>query len=492
MKYSIVIAALFSLIGCRTAPPDSLTQSPPPGSWDEEAQLLTLRLSPREGHRIRRVGRTLDQEEPDPASPAYPMVTRSTADRVIEYRDVSPAGAGRVTITTVSEDSKTHNTKGALIDEYRSPLHGRRVALDRAGRDYVLRGEEDLDPGYRTFLEGEAVWPASFFPPGPVKPGANWTVEGEALRKALGLSSMVQGRATVAFQEVVKKEDRLCAVLYATMTYRMKDEFGTSDTTQTVKFNVWIRHGYSIWEFWKSTDHTVSPDGKEETRTASRLDVTADLEPAEDRAPTAADTFARIEEKIRNARSLRVAFETTIEGFGNQSPGRLELLLKEGNRMRLGGERDAKKYEFLSDGKTLLGSGFVRHAPGLAPLGLKRNVSFALGRTGLAFGGMIGVPTVILPDDEFPPVLEHEFKVDELKFREGDPSSAALTYTLTGKNPRTDTFDVTLEYDPKTLGLLKRSIRQRNARKSLSSTEVFTAFEFDVDLGDELFKREEK
>ena len=208
---------------------------------------------------------------------------------------------------------------------------------------------------------------------------------------------------------------------------------------------------------------------------------------------TAEETFKKIEETVSATKTLTFKFDVKLVKAigGEESVLRGTILLKKGNRMwcdsavlkgssqkKMLFVSDGSKVAAVADGRTFEAKETSRdfNASLTALITRAGAVNVIAGITSLLFGEGLNV--------EKPP------SVTEIKSGEDDGTMKTLRYTtvMTPLAGRPATLDVRLWYEPKSLSLVKRTMRYRSETDALIYSETYEEFTLTADIPDEKFK----
>lgn len=211
---------------------------------------------------------------------------------------------------------------------------------------------------------------------------------------------------------------------------------------------------------------------------------------------TAEETFKKIEEKIGQAKSLRIKFHSDEEMSQRRKGPSGVLLLQSGNRARYTENPSTRSETWsVSDGKRVQSSrrsglydeGITGPVPnGIAPASkeLKKNLEVLVSRAGCTLWGIASIAFQANMKCDF----SQWIRVSRFKPGEQDGEAKTISYLLEiGQKPRP--FNVTLWFDPESFKLLKRKIvYEVDGGKQVTITESYDEFTFDAEIPDEMFK----
>lgn len=213
-------------------------------------------------------------------------------------------------------------------------------------------------------------------------------------------------------------------------------------------------------------------------------------------APSAEQTFKRIEDAVRGAKATRVQYSWVGVSPSDLS-GKVEatgtVLIKEGNRTSLTAtivERErTSELKVVSDGatvKTRLGPKRVLEC--VVPRNLEEGLKLALHRLGAMQAVLIAHKVCMLDEEEQEEALKLGKKPPVSDFRDGpdDGESRTLLYKILPEGSE-NSAEVKLWYAPKTYRLVKRTITIKKPSESVF-TEVYNEWTLDGELENEEFK----
>jgi outer membrane lipoprotein-sorting protein len=197
---------------------------------------------------------------------------------------------------------------------------------------------------------------------------------------------------------------------------------------------------------------------------------------------TAEQTFARIEQSLEKAKTVKITCRLALSQGGREMTFAGALLLKEGNKAKItikGAKGDPWS---VSDGKKVTVDAFQAAVDGAefdTPQNLNVRISAAFLRRG--FLDLTEFPRRLRVSGTDP---KEKVKVSDLKFGEKDGGAETLTYALeegTGKAV------VKLWYDPAGPTLKKRTMLVA-AAPNATVTETYDEYTLNKDIPDEAFK----
>lgn len=209
---------------------------------------------------------------------------------------------------------------------------------------------------------------------------------------------------------------------------------------------------------------------------------------------TPEETFKKIEESIEKAKTLSITFSAggmaTAKGGGDglfQASG--VMLLKEGGRFNCLVKRRLEDREsensIVCDGTKLSHKRDQTAAEVIeVPKACRGAASMLVTRVGILMGGLFQAPGEADED------VKKTLALKNLRVGEDDGRAKTLLYTISF-GPAT--LDCRLWYEPKTLRLLKRTMKIRKGERVEGSlTESYVEYIVNADIPDEKFKLPEK
>jgi len=209
----------------------------------------------------------------------------------------------------------------------------------------------------------------------------------------------------------------------------------------------------------------------------------------------AEETFKKIEEKIGQAKSLRIKFHSDEEMSQSRKGPSGVLLLQSGNRARYTENPSTRSETWsVSDGKRVQSSrsglydeGITGPVPnGIAPASkdLKKNLEVLVSRAGCTLWGIASIAFQANMKSDF----SQWIRVSRFKPGEKDGEAKTLSYLLeVGQKSRP--FNVTLWFDPESFKPLKRKIvYEVDGGTQVTMMETYDEFTFDPEIPDEMFK----
>ena len=213
---------------------------------------------------------------------------------------------------------------------------------------------------------------------------------------------------------------------------------------------------------------------------------------------SAEQVFKKIEEAIKGAKTLSVKLEGYVSahasvrrsGLRRYGPNTVHatLLLKEGDKARLSIRKpfrweDERLVPFYSDGTKAKCD--PDEGAWDAPKGINTFFRIAITRAGLSH--LRTMMSRILSDEDLKKLPDPNtfLKVSDVKYGDDDGQAKTLTYKLkSGKGD--EPILVRLWYDPKTYGLLKRTLKGQGRDRSWI-IETYKSFDMNGDIPDEKF-----
>jgi outer membrane lipoprotein-sorting protein len=207
---------------------------------------------------------------------------------------------------------------------------------------------------------------------------------------------------------------------------------------------------------------------------------------------TAEDTFKNIQETIEKAKTIRVVFSTQVllDGEPTKHKASGVLLFAEGNRASISITRPSGTNRTVSDGSeardfVVTSTGETSKAAVLKP---------KLDRSGLA--RILVSSSIVGPGMEeivkYPGYCGNVYRppppeILDFAFGEGDGQAKTLTYTIKGGSPP-GSCAFRLWYDPQSLKILKRTVRQTPGNDRVVVSETYNEFTLNADIPAEKFK----
>jgi outer membrane lipoprotein-sorting protein len=209
----------------------------------------------------------------------------------------------------------------------------------------------------------------------------------------------------------------------------------------------------------------------------------------------AEDTFKKIEEKIGQAKSIRIKFSSEEETSERRKGPSGVLLLQSGNKAKLTENPSTRSESWsVSDGKHVQSSrhglydeGITGPVPnGIAPVSkdLEKNLRVLVSRAGCVLGGFTSIAFQANMNSE----SREWLRVSRFKLGENDDKAKTLFYRLeVGQKARP--VDVRIWFDPESFKLLKRKIvYEVDGGNQVTIMETYDEFTFDAEIPDEMFK----
>jgi outer membrane lipoprotein-sorting protein len=212
-------------------------------------------------------------------------------------------------------------------------------------------------------------------------------------------------------------------------------------------------------------------------------------------APSAEETFKKIEESLNAAKSVRVTFVwdgATKSDQQGKVDARGNVLLKEGNRARLVAtvteKHQSSELRIISDGTMVKAKlGPKRMLECETPRHLGAGMKMALHRLGAMQAVLIAHKICMLDPSEQDEALDLSKRPPLSDFRAGEDDGdwKTMTYKITPEG--TDSAaEVRLWYVPDTYKLVKRTITLKRPNESVF-TEVYNEWTTEGDLDNEEF-----